>query len=55
MKPLMTNAADRNVINQDKFIFYFNKLLNNDIKFQNDVLTKEMVTGKSIKYLSTIG
>ena len=27
MKPLMTNATDRNVINHDNYIFYFNKLL----------------------------
>ena len=56
MKPLMINATDRNVINHDNYIFYFNKLLKlNNIKIQNDVLTKEMVTGKGIKKLSTIG
>ena len=56
MKPLMINATDRNVINHDNFIFYFNKLLKlNNIKIQNDVLTKEMVIGKGIKVLSTIG
>ena len=27
MKPLMINATDRNVINHDNNIFYFNKLL----------------------------
>ena len=55
MKPLMINATDRNVINHDNYIFYFNKLKLNNIKIQNHVLTKEMVTGKGIKYLSTIG
>ena len=56
MKPLMINATDRNVINHDNYIFYFNKLIKlNNIKIQNDVLTKEMVIGKSIKNLSTIG
>ena len=56
MKPLMINATDINVINHDNYILYFNKLLKlNNIKIQNDVLTQEMVTGKSIKDLSTIG
>ena len=56
MKPLMINATDRNVINHDNYIFYFNKLLEiNNIKIQNDVLTKEMIMGKGIKSLSTIG
>ena len=56
MKPLMINATDRNVINQYNYIFYFNKLLKlNNIKIQNDVLTKEMIMGKGIKSLSTIG
>ena len=56
MKPLMINATDRNVINHDNYIFYFNKLLKlNNLKIQNDVLTKEMVIGKGIKNLSTIG
>ena len=56
MKPLMNNATDRNVINHDNLIFYFNKLLKlNNIKIQNDVLTQEMVAGKCIKNLSTIG
>ena len=55
MKPLMINATDRNVINQDNNIFYFNKLLKiNNIKIQNDVLPKEMIMGKGIKSLSTI-
>ena len=56
MKPLMINARDRNVINHDNFQFYFNKLLTlNNIKIQNDVLTKEMIMGKGIKSLSNIG
>ena len=46
MKPLMINATDRNVINHDNYQFYFNKLLAlNNIKIQNDVLTKEMIMG----------
>ena len=56
MKPLMINATDRNVINHDNFQFYFNKLLTlNNIKIQNDVLTKEMIMGKGMKILSNIG
>ena len=56
MKPLMLNATDRNVINHDNYIFYFNKLLNlNNIKIQKDVLTKEMFMGKGVKCLSTTG
>ena len=55
MKPLMINATDRNVINHDNYQFDFNKLLTlNNIKIQNDVLTKEMIMGKGIKSLSTI-
>ena len=56
MKPLMINATDRNVINHDNYIFYFNKILKlNNIKIQNDVLTKEMIMERGIKSLSTIG
>ena len=56
MEPLMINATDRNVINHDNYIFYFNKLFKlNFIKIQNNVLTKEMIMGKGIKSLSTIG
>ena len=56
MKPLMIIATDRNVINHDNYIFYFNKLPKlNNIKIQNDILTKEMIMGKGIKSLSTIG
>ena len=56
MKPLMINATDRNVINHDNYQFYFNKLLTlNNIKIQNDVLTKVMIKGKGMKILSNIG
>ena len=56
MKPLMINATDRNVINHDNYQFFFNKLLTlNNIKIQNDVLTKEVILGKGIKSLSAIG
>ena len=56
MKPLMINATDRKVINHDNYQFYFNKLLTlNNIKIQNDVLTKEMIKGKGMKILSNIG
>ena len=47
MKPLMINATDRNTINHDNYQFYFNTLLTlNNIKIQNDVLTKEMIKAK---------
>ena len=50
MKPLMINATDRNTINHNNYQFYNNKLLTlNNIKIQNDVLTKEMIMGKGIK------
>ena len=56
MIPLMINATDRNVINHDNCIIYFNKLPKlNNIKIQNDVLTQEMIMGNGIKNLSTIG
>ena len=56
MKPLMINATDRNVLNHDNYQFYFNKLLTlNNIKIENDVLTKEMIMGKGMKILSNIG
>ena len=56
MKPLMINATDRNVINHDNYQFYFNRLLTlNNIKVQNDALTKEMIMGKGMKILSNIG
>ena len=56
MKPLMINATDRKVINHDNYQFYCNKILTlNNIKIQNDVLTKEMILGKGMKILSNIG
>ena len=56
IKPLMINATDRNVINHDNYQFYFNKLLTlNNIKIQNDVITKEMIKGKGMEILSNIG
>ena len=56
IKPLMINATDRNVINHDNYQFYFNIILTlNNIKIQNDVLTKEMISGKGMKILSNIG
>ena len=56
MKPLMINATDRNTINHDNYQFNFNKLLTlNNIKIQNDVLTKEIVKAKKLKQLSNIG
>ena len=52
MKPLMINATDRNTLNHDNYQFYFNKLLTlNNIKIQNDVLTKEIVKAKGLKQL----
>ena len=55
MKPLMINATDRNTISHDNYQFYFSKLLTlNNIKIQNDVLTKEMVKAKGLKQLSNI-
>ena len=56
MKPLMINGTDRNTINHDNYPFYFNKLLTlNNIKIQNDLLTKEMGKAKGLKQLSNIG
>ena len=53
MKALMISATVRNTINHDNYQFYFNKLLTlNNIKIQNDVLTKEMVKAKGLKQLS---
>ena len=49
MKSLMINATDRKTINHDNYQFYFNKLLTlNNIKIQNDVLTKEMVKAEGL-------
>ena len=56
IKPLMINATDKAVNNKDYYIFYFNQLLTlNNIKIQNDVLTKETVKADGIKTLSAIG
>ena len=56
MKTLMINATDRNTINHDNYQFYFNKLLTlNNIKIQNDVLTKETIKANGLKQLSNIG
>ena len=56
MKILIINATNRNTINHGNYQFYFNKLLTlNNIKIQNDVLTKEMVKAKGLKQLSNIG
>ena len=56
MKPLLIIATDRNTINHDKYQFYFSELLTlNNIKIQNNVLTKEMVIAKGLKQLSNIG
>ena len=53
MTPLILNATDRNTINNDNYQFYFNKFLTlNNIKIQNDVLTKEMVKAKGLIELS---
>ena len=55
MKPLRTNATDRNTINIDNYQLYFDKFLTSrDIKIQNDVLTKETVKADGIKSLSTM-
>ena len=55
MKPLMSNATDRNTTNVDNYQFYFNKLLaSRDINIQNDVLTKETVKADGLKFLSTM-
>ena len=56
MKPLMINATDRDTINHDNYQFYFYKFRTlNNIKLQNDVLTKEMVKAKGFKQLSNFG
>ena len=55
MKPLMINGTDRNTTNHDIYQFYLKKLLTlNNIKAQNDVLTKEMVKAKGFRIVSTI-
>ena len=48
----MNSATDRNTINKDNYIFYFNKLLTSTgIKIQNDVLTKEKIATNWAKYI----
>ena len=55
MKPLLINATDTAVVNTDNYQFYFNKLLTlNNIKIQNDVLTKEKIAGNRTKYMGGI-
>ena len=50
-KPLMNSATNRNTINEDNHIFYFNKLLTSrGIKIKKNVLTKEEVFAKGAKY-----
>ena len=44
IKPLMNSATNRNTINTDNCIFYFNRLLESKgIKTQNHVITKEKI------------
>ena len=51
IKRLLNSSTDRNTINTDNYIFYFNKLLTSKgIKVQNDVLTKEKFAASCIKY-----
>ena len=55
IKPLINSATDRNTINKDNYIFYFNKLLTSrGIKIQNDVLTKEKIATNWAKYIGGI-
>ena len=55
MKPLMINATVRSTINHNNYQFYFNKLVTlNNIKIQNDVLSKELVKGNFLKQVSII-
>ena len=51
----MNSATDRNTINKDNHIFYFNKLLTSrGIKNQYDVLTKEKIANNWAKYIGGI-
>ena len=55
MKPLLINATDRAVINTDNYQFYFSKLLTlNNVKIQNDVLTKEKIAGNWTEHIGGI-
>ena len=54
MKPLIINATDRNTINTNNYLFYFNKLLTSrGIKIQY-VLTKEIIKANALKVVSGI-
>ena len=51
IKPLMNSATDKNTINKDNYIFYFNKLpTSRGVKIQNDVLTKEKLIANLVRY-----
>ena len=51
IKPLMNSTTNRNTINKDKLIFYFNKLLTSrGIKIQNCVLMKKKVYSNWTKH-----
>ena len=49
-KPLVNSATDRNTINKDNYVFYFNKLLTSRGKIQNDVLTNDKLIADMFKY-----
>ena len=51
IKPLLKSATDRNTINTGNYQSYFNNLLTSrGTKIQKDVITKETVRAKFIKY-----
>ena len=53
LKPLMTNARDRNTINANNYQFYFIKIFTSKgIKIHEDILTKETVKAHGIKSVS---
>ena len=55
VKSLMNRAPDRNTINKDNYVFYFNELLTSrGIKIQNDVLTKEQLIANVVNYRGSI-
>ena len=55
MKPLMINPTGRNIINNDNYGLYFNKLLaSKGIEIQNDDLTKEVVKANWLKFASVL-
>ena len=44
MKPLLNNPVDRNVIGNDNYKFYFNKIIASEgIEPQNDVITNVLL------------